>query len=194
MPRQPRHRASTGRHRNRVNEHIVNFIFNMCRMLDRVTDTFLQPSQRKCSCSSRLLGMAFQLRRCLAFLQPFFFLHSGLWHCRHVLQCIHKSIKNNRKCYQLYIKNHRCVGITLDFLLLFFSVVSYNFVLLLVSFWCSLPPFWAPFGALGLSFGTLGPSFGALGPQVGKKQIWRKLGENSGSKSDFILSIICICF
>ena len=97
MPRQPRHRALTGRHRNRVNEHIVNFIFNMCRMLDRVTDTFLQPSQRKCSCSSRLLGMAFQLRRCLAFLQPFFFLHSGLWHCRHVLQCIHKSIKNNRK-------------------------------------------------------------------------------------------------
>ena len=64
---------------------------------------------------------------------------------------------------------------------------SYYFVSLLEPFWWSLPPFWAPFGALGLSFGTLGPSFGALGPQAVKKQIWRKLGENSGSKSDFIL-------
>ena len=107
----------------------------MCRMLDRVTDTFLQPSQRKCSCSSRLLGMAFQLRRCLAFLQPFFFLHSGLWHCRHVLQCIHKSIKNNRKCYQRYITINRCVGIALDLFLLFFLLNNY---ILSVSIFCNL--------------------------------------------------------
>ena len=84
------------------------------------------------------------------------------------------------KCCQLYIKIHRCVGITLDFLLLFFSVVSYNFVLLLVSFWCSLPPFWAPFGPLVLSFGTLGPSFGALGPQVRKMTPRERIGREFG--------------
>ena len=127
----------------------------MCRMLDRVTDTFLQPSQRKCSCSSRLLGMAFQLRRCLAFLQPFFFLHSGLWHCRHVLQCIHKSIKSNRKCYQRYIKNRRCVGNTLDFFFIVFlccflqfcftfGIFLVLFASFLGSFWCPWALFWHP--------------------------------------------------
>ena len=142
----------------------------MCRMLDRVTDTFLQPSQRKCSCSSRLLGMAFQLRRCLAFLQPFFFLHSGLWHCRHVLQCIHKSIKNNRKCYQLYIKNHRCVGITLDFLLLFFLL-----------FHTILSYFWFLFGALCLLFGLLLVPLGSLLASLGS--LLAPLGPKSEQKN-----------
>ena len=127
----------------------------MCRMLDRVTDTFLQPSQRKCSCSSRLLGMAFQLRRCLAFLQPFFFLHSGLWHCRHVLQCIHKSIKNNRKLYQLYIKKSllRWHYFRLIFIALFCCFIQFcpTFDLFLVLqasflgfFWCPWAFFWHP--------------------------------------------------
>ena len=62
------------------------------------------------------------------------------------------------------------------FVLVFHTI----FVLLFVSFWCSLSPFWAPFGALGISFVSLGPSFGALGPQVRKITPRERIGKEFG--------------
>ena len=74
--------------------------------------------------------------------------------------------------------------------LLFFFVFSYNFASTLVPFWCSLSTFWLLLVPLGSLLAPLGPLLAPLGPKSGKKQIWRRLGENSGSKSDFILSLI----
>ena len=69
-----------------------------------------------------------------------------------------------------------------------------NFVLLLISFWWSLPPFWAPFGGLGLSFAPLGPLLAPLGPKSEKLRLGNELGKNSECKSQFIWSVICTFF